>query len=45
LRAVLADERAHGVVRPDRAHVEELERANLASLHDLAQSERVPIEA
>jgi excinuclease ABC subunit A len=45
LGPVLLDERAHGVVRPDRAHVEELERENLASLHDLAQSDRVAVEA
>jgi excinuclease ABC subunit A len=45
LGPVLKDERAHGVVRPDRAHVEELERENMASLHDLAQSERIPVEA
>ena len=45
LGPVLVDERAHGVVRPDRKHMEELERENLAGLHDLAQGERVPIEA
>ena len=45
LRAVLADERAHGVVRPNRQHMEEMERENLASLNDLAQSDRVPVEA
>jgi hypothetical protein len=42
---VLADERAHGVVRPNRQHMEEMERENLASLNDLAQSDRVPVEA
>ncbi len=47
LGAALADERAHGLVRPDRGHMEELERENLASLHDLAQGERakIPVEA
>ena len=45
LGPVLKDERAHGVIRPNRKHVEELERENLASLHDLAQNERVPVEA
>jgi hypothetical protein len=34
-------------VRPDRAHMDEMERENLAQLRDLAQSERakVTIEA
>jgi len=45
LGPALTDERAHGLVRPDRGHMEELERENLASLRDLAQSERVPVEA
>jgi excinuclease ABC subunit A len=45
LGPVLVDERAHGVVRPDRSHMEALERENLESLHDLAQSERVAVEA
>jgi len=45
LGPVLVDERAHGVVRPNRKHMEELERENLASLTDLAQGERVPVEA
>jgi hypothetical protein len=47
LGPALADERAHGKVRPDRAHMDEMERENLAQLRDLAQSERakVPIEA
>ncbi len=47
LGPALADERAHGMVRPDRGHMEELERENLASLHDLASGERakVPVEA
>ena len=45
LGPVLADERAHGVVRPDRKHMEALERENLASLNDLAQGDRVAVEA
>jgi excinuclease ABC subunit A len=46
LGPVLADARAHGLMHPDhRAHMEAMERDNLASLHELAQSERVPVEA
>ena len=45
LGPVLVDERAHGVVRPDRGHMEALERENLESLHELAQGERVAVEA
>src|ERR1700676_2124333 len=47
LGPALADQRAHGVVRPDRDHMEELERENLASLRDLAQDDRakIPVEA
>ena len=47
LGPALADERAHGKVRPDRAHMDAMERENLAQLRDLAQGERakVPIEA
>jgi excinuclease ABC subunit A len=45
LGPALKDERAHGLVRPDRAHMDELERENLASLHDLAAADRVAIEA
>ena len=45
LGPVLTDERAHGVARPDRTHMEALERENLERLHDLAQSERVAVEA
>jgi excinuclease ABC subunit A len=45
LRAALEDVRAHGVVRADHAHMEELEKQNLDHLHDLAQSDRVAIEA
>ena len=45
LGPALTDERAHGLVRPDRSHMEELERENLASLRKLAQGERIPVEA
>jgi excinuclease ABC subunit A len=45
LKAVLADERAHGRGAVDRRHMEELERANLDVLHDLAQGDRVAVEA
>ncbi len=46
LRAVLADERAHGhMAAADRRHLEALEGANLTLLHDLAQGERVAVEA
>ncbi len=46
LGPVLSDARAHGLMHADhRAHMEALERDNLASLHDLAQSDRVPVEA
>jgi excinuclease ABC subunit A len=46
LGPVLKDARAHGLMHADhRAHMEALERENLASLHELAQSERVPVEA
>jgi excinuclease ABC subunit A len=45
LGPALADPRAHGVMRPDRAHMDELERENLASLRELASGERVPVEA
>ncbi len=44
LRAVLADARGRGL-HVDREHMEELERSNLAALHDLAASERVAVEA
>jgi len=45
LGPVLADVRAHGLMHPDhRAHMEALERENLATLHDLSQTERVPVE-
>ena len=44
LGPALADERAHGVVRADRGHMEALERENLERLHDLAQGERVKVE-
>ena len=45
LHAVLADARANGRMSADRKHMAELERENLAALHDLAQGERVPVEA
>jgi excinuclease ABC subunit A len=41
----LKDERAHGMMRPDRAHMDELERENLASLRELGSGERIPVEA
>ncbi len=44
LRAVLADERAHGK-RVDRSHMKELERQNLETLHALGETERVAVEA
>jgi excinuclease ABC subunit A len=46
LGRVLADARAHGVVFGDyHERMEALERENLAQLHDLAQSDRVAVEA
>ncbi|MBV8355181.1 MAG: excinuclease ABC subunit UvrA, partial [Candidatus Eremiobacteraeota bacterium] len=45
LKPVLADERAHGVVRPDRLRMADLERENLERLHDLAEGDRVAVEA
>ena len=45
LRDVLLDARAHGRMAADRTHMEQLERENLAVLQDLAQGERVPVEA
>ena len=45
LRAVLADERAHGHIAPDAKRMEELEAANLRTLDELAASDRIPIEA
>ena len=44
LRDVLNDARAHGHMAPDRRHMDELERENLAALQELAQSERVAVE-
>ena len=38
LVSVLKDERAHGNVRADHAHIEALEKENLASLHELAKA-------
>ena len=45
LGPALADPRAHGGMRPDRAHMDELERENLASLRELSSGERIPVEA
>jgi excinuclease ABC subunit A len=45
LRDVLRDARAHGRMAADHSRMEELERDNLAVLKDLAQGERVPVEA
>jgi len=45
LGAVLADERAHGIVNADRARMERIETENLARLQELATGNRVPIEA
>ena len=43
LQRVLADARARGGIAGEhRAHMEALEAQNLASLHELAQTERVP---
>jgi excinuclease ABC subunit A len=41
LKAVLGDERAHGI-HADRSHMEELERENLAALQTLTHGEPVP---
>jgi len=41
----LADERAHGAISPDRAHMQQLETENLARLQELATGQRVAIEA
>ncbi|HMD02192.1 MAG TPA: hypothetical protein VKG44_04420, partial [Candidatus Baltobacteraceae bacterium] len=45
LAAVLKDARAHGLMRPDRSHMEAMENENLTRLHELAQNERVTVEA
>ena len=45
LKAVLADERAHGTIRPSPSHMAQLERENIAALDDLAKGERIPVEA
>ncbi|MBD5635070.1 MAG: excinuclease ABC subunit UvrA [Candidatus Eremiobacteraeota bacterium] len=46
LSRVLGDARARGVVYGDyHERMEALERENLAQLHELAQSDRVPVEA
>ena len=44
LGAVLADERAHGLVNPDRARMERIETENLARLQELATGKRVAVE-
>ena len=44
-REGMASWQAHGMVRPDRAHMDELERENLASLRELGSGERIPVEA
>ena len=45
LRDVLNDARAHGHMAPDRRHMDELERENLAALQELAEGDRVAVEA
>jgi excinuclease ABC subunit A len=45
LGPVLADERAHGIVNPDRARMERIETENLARLQELATGNRVAVEA
>jgi excinuclease ABC subunit A len=45
LKDVLADERGHGRHAVDRAHMDELERENIAVLDSLARGERVAVEA
>ncbi len=45
LGSVLKDERAHGVISPDRANMERLEIENLARLQELATRKRVAVEA
>jgi excinuclease ABC subunit A len=44
LGPVLADERAHGVIGADRAHMQQLETENLARLQELATGKRVAVE-
>ncbi len=44
LGPVLKDERAHGVMSPDRANMERLEIENLARLQELATGNRVTVE-
>jgi excinuclease ABC subunit A len=44
LGPVLADERAHGIVNPDRARMERIETENLARLQELATGKRVAVE-
>ena len=45
LGPVLKDERAHGVMSPDRANMERMEIENLARLQELATGNRIAIEA
>jgi ABC-type uncharacterized transport system ATPase subunit len=45
LRDVLKDARGHGHHAIDRAHMDEIERQNIAALDDLAQEDRVAVEA
>ena len=45
LGPVLADERAHGAISPDRAHMQQIETENLARLQELATGNRIPVEA
>jgi excinuclease ABC subunit A len=45
LRAVLADERAHGIVSADHARMVQIETENLARLQELATGTRVELEA
>jgi len=45
LRNVLVDERAHGHIAANLTRMEAIETANLASLTDLAQGERIKVEA
>jgi excinuclease ABC subunit A len=42
---VLRDQRAVGHHRPDAAELDRIEQQNLLSLHDLAETGRVPVEA
>ncbi len=44
LGPVLKDERAHGVMSPDKANMERMEIENLARLQELATGQRVTVE-